>query len=143
MSNGNDGPEPEAPTSAVDAFGQDTNERSTSSRSKRRSRNKRQRFKNKTENLFTGETVEMNKNVFQTLPESNDHTQFTTSLEALERYINKKLRYPRDLNSLHQRLTMPTLMNPADITADHAKNAAKLLVWSKNKKELLKEKAST
>ena len=62
-------------------------------RSRRRRRNCRPKSKIK-ENYFKRETVEMNENVFQTLTESGDRRQFTKTVEALERDINKKLKYP-------------------------------------------------
>ena len=137
MSNDTNVPEPDKPTSAVEVPGCDGDDRSTKSR--RRRRNRRQRNK-PVEVKFEGETPEMNKNVFQALTESNDRRQFTRTMEALERYINKKLKYPGDLRSLYQSLELPVLVDPVDISATDAQNPAKLLVWSENKKTYLKRK---
>ena len=136
MTNEGDEPTPGPPNSSGDVSGNDGDDKSTKTRRKRR--NRRQR--NNRENNFAGETAEMNRNVFQTLTESNDRRQFTKTVEALERYINKKLRYPGDLKSLYQKLEMPTLVDPPDITEEDAKNMAKSLVWSEKKKSYLKRK---
>ena len=77
-------------------------------------------------------------NIFQTLAKSGNRRQFTKTVEALELYYNKKLRFTGDLKSLYQDLTLPILVEPPDISSTEAKNAAKLLVWQEKKKSFLK-----
>ena len=50
---------------------------------------------------FSGETTEMNGQLFQSVEESKDATQYVKTLEALERYAFKT--YTVDLSSLFQR----------------------------------------
>lgn len=97
-----------------------------------RHRNKNRRFKRGTKyrkNTFKGETHEMQGNVFQTLAESGDRRQFVKTLEALERYINKKLKYPGDVKSIYETITAPLLKDPGDINDKDANNKGKLLMW--------------
>ena len=47
---------------------------------------------------FVGETSDMNGQIFQTIEESNDATQYIKTVEALERYAFKT--YTVDLSSL-------------------------------------------
>ena len=59
-------------------------------------------------------------------------------IEALERYCNKTLRFPGDIMSLYQDLTLPVLVD-LDIPPTEANNPAKLLVWQEKKKSFLKK----
>ena len=134
MSNGGGGqPQPNsAPSSENVDHDQNDDGDEQSVRTRRRRRQRRQRNKNK-EKAFVGETAEMNENVFQTLTESGDRRQFTKTLEALERYINKKLRYPGDLKSLYQDLSKPVLVDPPYLTDAEAKTLAKHLFGRKRR----------
>ena len=80
----------------------------------------------------------MKGNVFQTLAESKNRQQFLKTVEALERYSNKKLKHLGDLQHLFQMHELPTLKSPGDITDSEAKNPAKLLIWQEGMKSYLK-----
>ena len=61
--------------------------------------------------MFRGETPGLNGNVFQTLAESHDPTQFKCTLEALERFSNKV--YQVDLRQLFSDdISLPVLDRP-------------------------------
>ena len=66
---------------------------------------------------------------FLTLIKSGNRRQFTKTIEALERYYNKKLRFYGDFKSLYQNLILPVLVGPPVITSTEAKNPAKLSMW--------------
>jgi len=68
---------------------------------------------------FRGETPGLNGNVFQTLAESHDPTQFKCTMEALERFSNKV--YQVDLRTLFDEdISVPTLVRPIRKTGDEA-----------------------
>ena len=74
---------------------------SSSSGSARRffKKNKRNNRMNQLDSKnFSGETQDMNGNLFQTIEESKDATQYVKTVEALERYAFKT--YKADLSSL-------------------------------------------
>lgn len=49
---------------------------------------------------FKGETADMNGQLFQTFVESRNKRQFTKTMEALERYVNKNCNFSEDMSSL-------------------------------------------
>ena len=107
-----------------------------------------QRYKNsnkKKKNMpkrvyFDGETEAMHGHVFQTFAESGNRRQFTKTVEALERYINKKLKFPKDMKSLTNKLKQPIVTEPAAITENDAKDRSKILIWKEDMKVYHKRK---
>ena len=79
-------------------------------------------------NSFKGETFEMHGYVFQKLAELGNRRQFTKTLEALDRYINKKLKFTGDMRSLYQRCESPKLTDPGDICEEDAQKPITLLL---------------
>jgi len=68
---------------------------------------------------FRGETPGLNGNVFQTLDESSDPTQFKRTIEALERFSNKV--YQVDLRTLFDDdITQPIVFRPVRKTGEEA-----------------------
>ena len=67
---------------------------------------------------FSGETLDMNGNLFQTIEESRDVIQYIKTIEALERYAFKT--YKVDLSALFQRdkPEMPIIKIPTKSTED-------------------------
>ena len=57
----------------------------------------------------------MNGHVFQMFNKCQDATQFQKTLEALEEYANKVLKYTSDIRPLFKTLTRPDIEEP-DIT---------------------------
>ena len=75
---------------------------------------------------FSGEMIEMNGHLFQTIDERKDATQYTKTAEALERFAFKT--YNVDINSIFQRenpelpkLEIPTKPNEEEIEISPAK----------------------
>ena len=66
---------------------------------------------------FDGETPELNGHVFQTFGESQDKRQFTKTMEALRRYVNKHCKHAGDMSKLFY-FENPTIDPPEDISAD-------------------------
>jgi len=93
----------------------------------------RNRIPKKPRPKFVGETVEMNGHVFQTFKESQDKRQYTKTMEALQRYVNKNCKYAGDLDSLFKP-EKPTITPPADISSDDATDTIKLLKWTESTK---------
>jgi len=89
-------------------------------------RNRGNRFRNDRRNQstrpgakssFRGETPGLNGNVFQTLAESHDPTQFKCTMEALERFSNKV--YQVDLRTLFDEdIQVPILIRPTRKTGE-------------------------
>lgn len=99
------------------------------------------KFHKRTKIKFEGETAEMNGHVFQTFGESMDKRQFTKTMEALKRYINKQCKHAGDMSELFD-FKNPTVTEPTDITVDEARDAIKMLRWTeKTKKYLRREEA--
>ena len=89
---------------------------------------------------FIGETKDMNGQIFQTVEESKDATQYNKTVEALERYAFKN--YTVDLSSLFQRddpekpqIDMPTKPTDAEVNA----NPTKKDIYELQLKEYIKE----
>jgi hypothetical protein len=79
----------------------------------------------------------MNGHVFQTFNESQDKRQYTKTLEALQRYVNKNCKYASDLDELFK-LEEPTITRPEDISAEDVKDQIKLLKWTEDAKAYIR-----
>jgi len=64
---------------------------------------------------FKGNTEEMNGHVFQRFNECNDEKLFSKTVEAVGEYIAKKLKYPGNMDSLTNDLTLPTIPEPEEL----------------------------
>lgn len=60
------------------------------------------------------------------------------TVKALERYINKKLRFLGNLRFLYQRYEDPRLEDPGGISDEDIKKPMKLLAWQEKTKAILK-----
>ena len=105
--------------------------------------NTQSRYKNhrRTKVKFEGETPEMNGHVFQTFGESQDKRQFTKTMEALRRYVNKYCKHAGDMNPIFE-LKDPVLVPPIDITPTEAKDPLWMLRWTENTKLFLRKEQS-
>jgi Zinc knuckle len=66
---------------------------------------------------FKGNTAEMNGNVFECYEEQTDRRQFSKTIEALESYVKKHLKYAEDLSKLFgDPMAEPTISMPKDPT---------------------------
>ena len=97
----------------------------------------RPNLQKKPKEKFEGETPDMNGHVFQTYSESQDKRQFTKTMEALQHYVNKHCKFPRDMADLFQ-LKTPTVTEPADISSSDANNKLKIFKWTEKAKAYLK-----
>jgi hypothetical protein len=72
----------------------------------------------------------MNGHVFQCFNETNISNQFAKTVEVLAEYIAKHIKYPGDMASLTDDLTLPTLTAPVilPITADELEK----LLWKQD-----------
>ncbi|KAI2506456.1 hypothetical protein MHU86_7971 [Fragilaria crotonensis] len=67
---------------------------------------------------FKGDTEGMNANVFECFEEQTDRRQFTKTLEALEAYVKKNLKFAEDMTALfademeEPQLELPTELDP-------------------------------
>ena len=89
---------------------------------------------------FTCETTDMNEQLFQTIKESRDATQYVKSVEALERYTLKN--YTVNLTPLFQRdeQQMPIIEIPEKPTDDEInKTPNKADIYQLKLKEYIKE----
>jgi hypothetical protein len=57
----------------------------------------------------------MNGHVFQCFNECNDKKLFSKTVEAVGEYIAKKLKYPGNMDSLTNDLTLPTIPEPEEL----------------------------
>ena len=87
------------------------------------------------EQTFRGETPGMAGHVFQAFGEMNDKRQFNKTVEALGRYINKKMDFSEDMKSLYVNLKNPILTEPKIITEAEAQSPIKLLLQQEDVKE--------
>ena len=79
----------------------------------------------------------MNGNVFACFDELKDKRQFDKTVEALEEYAKKTLKFSADLAPLFgATITPPTLTMPADL--DAAANQTQTLIWNEEVKEYVK-----
>jgi len=105
-----------------------------------RFRNDRRNQPNRTgvKSSFRGETPGLNGNVFQTLAESHDPTQFKVTMEALERFSNKV--YQVDLRTLFdENIKVPELVRPKRKT-DEEVDELDAEEYREEVKEYVKEK---
>jgi hypothetical protein len=66
--------------------------------------------------LFKGNTADMNGHVFECYEECGDRTQFPKTLEALNEYASKNLKFPEDLRSIFDEvMSTPSIAVQADI----------------------------
>ena len=79
---------------------------------------------------FKGNTAEMNGHVFQCFNETNISNQFAKTVEVLAEYIAKHIKFPGDMSSLTEDLTLPTLTAPVILpaTADELEK----LLWKQD-----------
>ena len=92
---------------------------------------------------FVGETTEMNGQLFQTVEESKDTTQYIKTPEALERYVFKQ--YTVDMSSLFQvdGPEIPEVEIPEKPTEKELiKNLSKDDIYQLKLKEYIKEERS-
>jgi len=85
---------------------------------------------------FKGDTTDINGHVFQLFPESQNKRQYTKTMKALQRYVNKNCKFAGDLNSLFK-LVAPKLVPPIDISADDISNPIKMLKWTEATKTFI------
>ena len=79
----------------------------------------------------------MNGNVFECFHEQSDRKQFTKTVEALDEYGKKNLRYSEDLSSLFgDTIVLPTIPEPDDLVANATQTQT--LIWNEEVKEYVK-----
>ena len=103
-------------------------------------RNQKRNFAPIDSKTFVGETTDMNGQLFQSVEESKDATQYVKTLEALERYAFKT--YTVDMSSLFQRddPEMPEVEIPRKPTEKElSKNPSKGDIYQLKLKEYIKE----
>jgi len=72
----------------------------------------------------------MNGHVFQCSNETIDKNQFNKTLEALEQYIAKNVKYPGDMISLTKELTKPKITEPLELDPNEKSGLVKAL-WNR------------
>jgi len=104
----------------------------------RNDRGRNQANRTGTKSSFRGETPGLNGNVFQTLAESHDPTQFKCTMEALERFSNKV--YQVDLGTLFdENIRVPVPIRPTRKTGKEA-DELEAEEYREEVKEYVKEK---
>ena len=78
---------------------------------RRNQQNRRYQGSRATAVVFKGETTELHGHVFQLYEESNDHTQFNRTLEAVDRYCNKTFT-DVDMRAVFKELKQPEAKKP-------------------------------
>jgi hypothetical protein len=93
---------------------------------------------------FKGTSPEMNGNVFECYDEQTDRRQFAKTVEALQGYVKKSLKYSEDLSQIFApKSTMPVLANPVKPGlnpdgSDH--NETDIELWKEDIKDLAKRR---
>lgn len=88
---------------------------------------------------FRGTTAEMNGNVFECYDEQTDRRQFAKTVEALEGYVKKNLKYAEDLVSLFATNSkLPELEKPPKPGAEA--DEVDLEIWKEDIRDLSKRK---
>ena len=86
---------------------------------------------------FRGTTDDMNGQVFECYEEQSDRRQYSRTLEALEGYVKKSLKYSEDLATLFaDKMEAPTVSMPMDPGKDPSKTAE--MIWAEEVKEYVK-----
>ena len=87
--------------------------------------------------LFKGTTLEMNSNVFECYDEQTDRRQYARTLEALDGYVKKGMKYSEDLAPLFAaQMTQPVIEKPTSPGADA--DETDTLIWKEDVKEYSK-----
>ena len=90
-----------------------------------------------TRSKFRGDTEEMNGNVFECFDEQADRRQYAKTMEALEGYAKKHLRFPDDLSSIFaDTMSTPTLLEPNDPITPATRTSE--MIWAEEVKEYVK-----
>lgn len=86
---------------------------------------------------FKGATPEMNGHVFQCYDEHEDRRQYSKTLEALQTYIKKTLKFPEDMAPLFaDTMTSPKIDKPQD--PGKGADDVDLLIYNEEVKEFVK-----
>ena len=72
----------------------------------------------------------MNGHVFQCFNECDNKKQFSKTVEAVGEYIAKKLKYPGNMDSLTNDLTLPTIPEPEELDPEETSLLIKA-IWNK------------
>ncbi|KAI2503212.1 hypothetical protein MHU86_11235 [Fragilaria crotonensis] len=88
---------------------------------------------------FKGTTTEMNGNVFECYDEQTDRRQYAKTVEALEGYAKKNLKYAEDLATLFAtEMKLPTLEKPMRPGPDA--DETDLAIWNEDIRDYAKRK---
>ena len=87
--------------------------------------------------MFTGNTADMNGNVFQCYEEQSDRRQYAKMIEALDAYVKKKLTFAADMAPLFaSTMAIPAINLPNDL-AEGAGETMKM-IFAEEIKEYVK-----
>jgi hypothetical protein len=88
---------------------------------------------------FKGTTPEMNGNVFECYDEQTDRRQYAKTIEALEGYVKKGLKYAEDLAPLFApEMKLPTLEKPTK--PGEGADETDLAIWNEEVRDYAKRK---
>ena len=86
---------------------------------------------------FKGATPEMNGNVFECFDEQTDRRQYAKTVEALDGYVKKNLKYSEDLTPLFlTQMTLPVLTKPPKPGA--GADETDIIIWQEDVKDYSK-----
>jgi hypothetical protein len=86
---------------------------------------------------FKGSSSDLNGHVFECFHEQSDHRQFKKTMEALDEYSKKTLRYSKDMAPLFaDTINILTINKPGNLPADA--NQTQALIWNEEVKEYVK-----
>jgi polyhydroxyalkanoate synthesis regulator protein len=81
----------------------------------------------------------MNANVFQCYEEQTDRRQFSKTIEALEAYTKKNLKFAEDLAPLFaEEMEQPELELPTELPAEHT--PVEQAIWDQELREFVKRR---
>ena len=92
---------------------------------------------NRNQPVFKGSTDAMNGHVFECYDEQSDRCQYAKTVEALEGYVKKTLKYSEDLAPLFaENMKVPTLTMPEEPGTEAGKTAE--MIFTEEIKEYVK-----